>query len=335
VKNRKIIIGILVSLFFIYLFIRNIDAHKLYLAMVQAQYLYLIPAVIVLIISFYFRGWRWHTLLADIQDIKTKDLMSPLMIGFMGNSVLPLRLGEFIRSYMLTRREKIPFSQGLATIVLERIFDGLGLILMLVGVLLFFPVNFSIGANELINPQKIKAGGSVLFIGCILLLAILILIRLRVDIFNKIVNAVFGKRFSHLSMKIQDIVAKFAEGLNVLRNWKRLLLCTFQTFLVWFTIAINVYFIQLAFNLGSLPIYAPIVIMVLTAIGVSVPSTPGYVGPYHVACLYAVTILGGDSNLASGFAIVLHLSQMVPVIIIGLYYLWKEELSLKDLMKLK
>lgn len=334
-KNRKIIIGILVSLFFIFLFVKNIDFNKLYLALVHANYFYLIPSIIVLLISFYFRAWRWHTLLAGIKNIKTKDLMSPLIIGFMGNSVLPLRLGEFIRSYMLTRREKIPFSQGLATIIVERIFDSLGLIFMMVAVLLVFPVNLNLGASDSINPNQIKSAGVILFIGSIFLLGVLVLIRLRVDIFNRIIHSILGKRFLHIAQKIQDIVSKFAEGLNVLGNWKRLLLSIFQTFLVWFTVAASVYFVMLAFNLGNLPIYSPIVIMVLTALGVSVPSTPGYVGPYHAACLYAVTALGGETNLASGFTIVLHLSQMLPVIIIGFYYLWKEDLSLKDLKNFK
>ncbi len=334
-KEKKFWIGFIVSVFFLWLFLRNINFQELGNALIHAQYWYLIPATFFLMISFYFRAWRWQIFLRGTKKVNIMKLMSPMMIGFMGNSVLPLRLGEIVRGYMLTREEKINLSLGLATIAVERIFDGLCLLFLFVAIIFMFPINLNVEGVGLIKPQQVKAAGFLLFLGCMGLLAGMLILRFYSEKCLAIAGKILGNAQPSTREKILHIIHQFAEGLEVLRDWKGILLATFQSFGVWITIAIADYFVMCAFNLQVLPFYAPIFIMVVTALGVSVPSTPGYVGPYDAACKYAVLALGGETNIASGFTIVLHLSQIIPVVIIGFYYLWKQNLSLKQLREIK
>jgi glycosyltransferase 2 family protein len=334
-KEKKFWVGFIVSVFFLWLFLRNINFRELWNALVHAHYLYLIPATFFLIISFYFRAWRWQIFLRGTKKVTVQRLMSPMMIGFMGNSVLPFRLGEIVRGYMLTREENINLSLGLATIAVERIFDGLCLLFLFVAVILIFPINLNVAGVGMISSGQVKTAGFGLLTVCLGLLVGMLILRFFSVKCLAIAGKLFAKANPKTREKILHIIHQFAEGLEVLRDWKGILLTTFQSFGVWLFLAVSVYFIQSVFDLQHLPFYAPVFIMTVVAFGVSVPSTPGYVGPYDAACQYAVRALGGGINVASGFTIVLHLSQIIPVVIMGFYFLWKQNLSLKQLREIK
>lgn len=234
---------------------------------------------------------------------------------------------------MLKHQEDVYFSQGIATIIVERVFDSICMLLMLAAIILFFPINMNIAGIHFLNEHAVKAAGASLLLICFCLLSVLIIIRFKTEFCTRIMRSLFkNASFEH---KLEDMVQKFAEGLKVLQSIKEFSYATILSFGVWLTIAASVYFVLLAFHMGNMPFYAPIFIMCIVAIGVSAPSTPGYVGPFHAACQYAVLALGGEPNLAGGFAIILHLSQMLPVIIMGFYYLWKQNLTLSDIQKIK
>ena len=115
-KHLNLIIGLIIVVLFSYIAFKNVSLEELGKALKAVKYIYLIPAVMFVALTFLFRAMRWRYLVSSIKDVKTTHLFSPLMIGFMGN-VLPARAGEFIRAYLLGKKENISFSASFATIV--------------------------------------------------------------------------------------------------------------------------------------------------------------------------------------------------------------------------
>ena len=118
---------------------RKIEWSSLSAAFRDAKYIYILPTIILLFISFYIRTIRWSVLISPIKKVSVLNLFSVTMIGFMVNNVLPARLGEVIRPVMIARKEKIKVSASIATVVMERIFDVLGIIVIASLLFYFLP----------------------------------------------------------------------------------------------------------------------------------------------------------------------------------------------------
>ncbi|MFQ5454504.1 MAG: lysylphosphatidylglycerol synthase transmembrane domain-containing protein [Candidatus Zixiibacteriota bacterium] len=138
-KLSFIIIGLVVSSLLIWMLFRNINLGKLVEALSEANYLWLIPNIILIVLTMYQRAYRWHFMIAPIKHVKFSNLIAATCIGFMANNVLPARLGEFVRAYSLSTQDKgITKSASLATIFVERmVFDLVALLLIFGGVLTF------------------------------------------------------------------------------------------------------------------------------------------------------------------------------------------------------
>lgn len=121
----KLWLGIGISVLFLFLAFRKVNLHELKKALESANYIYLIPAILLTILSLWIRAFRWQYILQPVREIRVSSLFSATMIGFMANNLLPVRLGEFVRAYTIGEKERISKSSSLATIVVERIFDGI------------------------------------------------------------------------------------------------------------------------------------------------------------------------------------------------------------------
>ena len=150
-KKMLFIAGILVSIICSWLFVRKIEWSSLGVAFSDAKYIYIFPTIILMFISHYFRAIRWEVLISPVKKVSVLNLFSAIMIGFMANNVLPARLGEVIRPVMIARKEKIKVSTSFATVVMERIFDILGIIVIASLLFYFLPSepsqNRHVGAN--------------------------------------------------------------------------------------------------------------------------------------------------------------------------------------------
>ena len=135
--------------------------------------------------------------------------------------------------------------------------------------------------------------------------------------------------------KIIHLGEQFSLGLSVFKDWKGILLAFVYSIMVWSIISVGNYFVLLAFHLNALPYNAAVFVLVVIAIGVAVPSAPAYIGIYQIACQVALEAYGIDPSKGGSVAWVLWASQVFPVVIIGLFYLWNENLSLKQLREIK
>ncbi len=121
--DRKFVAGIGISLFFLFLLFRKIEFHKLAAAFREMDYGYLWPAVFLTFVSYFFRAVRWRFLLLPLKTAPMSTLFSSTIIGYMANNLLPARLGEFVRAYVLAEKERLPASAVFATLVLDYIPD--------------------------------------------------------------------------------------------------------------------------------------------------------------------------------------------------------------------
>ncbi len=135
-----LLIGIAVSAFFIYLTLPGLHLRDVAEAMRTANYWWIAPGIAVYFAGLWVRSWRWHYTLREIKNVPTVRLFPLVCIGYFGNNVYPFRAGELLRSVVLKGTEKIPISSSLATVLIERIFDGLVMLLFVFIALPFAPM---------------------------------------------------------------------------------------------------------------------------------------------------------------------------------------------------
>ncbi|OGG49813.1 MAG: hypothetical protein A3F84_28470 [Candidatus Handelsmanbacteria bacterium RIFCSPLOWO2_12_FULL_64_10] len=312
-------IGLLVSVLFLYLSFRKVDLGEMKSALSQAQYLYVLPSIVFLVVGFWIRALRWKILLQPVKPIGMRPLFSATMIGFMANNVLPARLGEFIRADAIGRQAAISRSAAFATIVVERLFDGLTLLLFLVAPLAFasFP--------DWVRRAGISALG---LYG--LSIAFLYLLHVRTETAVQMARYLLRPLPGRISEKLIKQLKLFASGLDVLSQGRHLFSTSGLSLVLWMVNIASLQCILEAFNL-DLPWYAAFTVEAILALGVVLPSSPGFVGVFQGFCILALALFGISQGVALGFSVVLHASGYIPVTAIGLVYFWKAHLSFKDI----
>ncbi len=139
-KYVQLLIGVLISVFFIYLTLPSLHLPDVVRSIRTAHYIWLVPGVAVYFVGLWARTWRWHYTLRHLKEVPLKRLFPLICIGYFGNNVYPFRAGEVIRSYVLKRQEEIAISSSLATVLIERVFDGLVMLLFVFIALPFAPM---------------------------------------------------------------------------------------------------------------------------------------------------------------------------------------------------
>ncbi len=334
-KHIHLLIGLVIIVLSLFYAFRGVEISELKSALLQANYAYLLPAIFIVAITFLFRAMRWRFLIRSVKEVKTTDLFSPLMVGFMGN-MLPARAGEFIRIYLLSKKENISFSSSTATIVIERLFDLALVLLLLLGVLLFIPEVFTSadaeGTGQMID--YINYFGKISLTIFLLILVFSFLLQFKNDLAMKIVNICIKPFSPKWKDKIVEIVHSFTEGLKILRDVRGFISTVVLSFLVWAGIILTNYPLILAFGIeNQLPVISSIVVISLfIAIFITIFPTPGFLGSFHLACVAALHgIFGIDKATALSFGIVAWIVSMGFVVGVGAIFAIKEHVSFGDI----
>ena len=366
-KKILFIAGILVSIVCSWLFVRKIEWSSLSVAFSEAKYIYIFPTVIIMFISFYIRAIRWEVLLSPIKKVSVLNLFSASMIGFMANNVLPARLGEVIRPVMIARKVKIKVSTSFATIVMERIFDILGIIVMASLLFCFLPSepsqnrhvgmansieastadskteehsgttevhSHSTNQNNEINSQAVirqlkKWSAIMAFLGICAITSLFLL-----SLYPKSVGAVFEKLLfvfpHHLRDKLVNLLHSFISGLQVFDHKTKLIWVGLLSIMVWLLNAASIYVLCYSFDIG-LSFAGSCFVTVCIALAVALPQAPGFIGVFHIATQKSLDVFGIDLSSAQSFAILLWVVSSVPVTVAGLLFLWREGISFGEM----
>ncbi len=290
----------------------------------MANYYWLFPALVSYMFGFLIRGIRWRYLLLPIKKCKVLNLVSTVLIGFMANNLLPLRVGELIRAYVNGKKESISKSSSLGTIVVERVFDGLTLVVLLLVALLFLGSGYY---PQYFFPQWLK---KMTYVAWGLFLGILIILHMMMrykELANKVIKNLFAFLKEPILKKILNLLSSFTEGLNVLRKRKEILSVSFLSILVWTFEGTTFYLVAKALNLWlSYP--QAYLTMTVIALGLMIPSSPAFIGVYEYFCITALALFAVDKSRALSYAVLIHLFQFTIIVSLGLLFLWKENLSL-------
>ena len=332
-------IGGSVTTVFIALLMYRLDFAEMGRALADANYFYLIPAIIVYFGSLYFRSYRWRFLLKPFTETSTMRLYPVVMVGYMANNLLPMRIGELARSYYLSTREPVRGSTALATILIERVFDGLTLLFILAASALFLPV---FGLAERVSDSTnlpIWVVGTALVVPFFAVFALMISAASYQDLFKQSVSKVV--RFA--PAKYRDLtlgfLVRFLSGFEGLHHPRRLATVFILTIPIWAAEGTMYYIIALGFDLHAeftsvgLMIAAMLVLTSVSNLATSIPSSQGSVGPFEFFASLCLVFLGISGGVATAYAVVLHLALLLPVIAGGFIHLAIRGISFKELSR--
>jgi uncharacterized protein (TIRG00374 family) len=331
VKKRfdvKFWLGISVSFFFMALLFRKIDFNQLWSALVRVDYRYILLAVVCTFISYFLRAVRWHYLLIPEKNIPLSSLYPATIIGYMANNLLPARLGEFVRAFVLAQREGLQTPTVFASLVIDRLFDGFTVMLILL--ITLFTLRLPQGLSEAEN--VLRTGGIVTFILYAAVVAFLILLK-RQTMRTLTWTGVLLKPFPQkLSDRVIPLLGSFIGGIRMSSKGGHIAAVLIYSLAVWLFCVIPVDLVLQGFGI-HLPITAAMFILVLLVFAVMVPASPGFIGTYHYACFKGLSAFGIEESTAVSIALVLHGTSFFPVTAAGFYHLWRNKISLSTVRK--
>lgn len=329
-------LGMAVAAFFLWLFFRSItDWGEIWDALAGVKYIYLVPAIMLALMQYIFRAFRWYYLLHELKRIRFFRLLSPMLIGFMGNCLLPARAGEFIRAYLLAEKEGIKLTASLASLVVDRMFDMFVLLLLIGGVLLFYPLDETV----LRHATGYSLMDVRLFLGVFVtsvfaaLVGFTILVYFKKELAARFLEKALFFLPERFREKIVGIFMGLTEGLHIFKNWRHVCISIVITIAQWFCGALVFYPLYFAFGIqDKLSLLSTGAVLASAAVGVSIP-TPGYAGPFHFFVQIGLQLCDSSisDSVAKVFALVAHAVTFFPVIVIGIALAFKEGLSLSQL----
>jgi uncharacterized protein (TIRG00374 family) len=332
--KKHLILGILLIIGSLYIAARDVDFYEMGRALASAHYMYLIPAFILVAFSFLFRAMRWRYLIASVKEVRTWNLLSPMMVGFMSN-VLPARAGEFIRAFLLGRKERISFSASFATIFIERLFDMAFVLLLLFLIIFFredlFPHGDTEKYRELMN--YMEKFGLISFVGCMFILLFSLFLHFRNGLAMKVVNYFIRPLPHRWGEKIVKMVHSFNEGLSIIKDTRGLIATVLLSGLIWITFIAIYYPLYLAFEITSIPVIPSLLILCLTvAIFITLFPTPGFLGSFQLGCVLALNgIFAIPKELALSYGIVAWVVTMGSTILVGVVFMLKDHISIGEI----
>jgi uncharacterized protein (TIRG00374 family) len=336
--NKKMMmsftVGLLVSAVALYFAFRKVPFSELLSYLASINYFWVLPALVVVMISFWLRAVRWRIILMSTQEIPVSHAFHPMMIGFMINCVLPGRLGEIARPVILQKKEKIPFTTGLATVAAERTFDICLLLLLFIvtvsAIRIRPDVQLTFGKYHLNRATLDIIFSGMLKLGIVLISGIILITIGKVrEFFYGIImgapNLLFfvGRNIKDalrqkLCKPLIGIMENMAQGFALIRYPKRVILCSIFSFLIWSLAAFSYYLFSLGSPGINLTFFELSVVMVIICFFISLPSIPGWWGLWEAAGVFALSLFGVSSREAAGFTLANHALQVFPVIIVGL-----------------
>ncbi len=323
--KKKTIVGVLISVVFLYFAFRKVDVEELTAALAGAQYLYLIPTVFLVLFSLVIRALRWRYLLLPVKRIRFRSLFTAASIGLMVNNLLPARVGEFARAYLIGEKEHISKSASLATIVVERIFDGLAVLVFLVYAFVYRTVVFPHWFNKTVIIVIVVYGFAIIF---------LVLLRIRRKDAMSITAFLTRPLPARGRVAVSHALDSFVNGLEIIHNFRELMISLVLSVLVWLPNVIIVHMMLRAFGI-DLPFHSAAVIFIIISIGIMIPSAPGFVGTIQYCSIIGLAIFSVPKSLALSFSIVYHIGVFIPVTATGLVCLLIEGVSFGEIKKLK
>lgn len=319
-KRRTVkLLGFLLSGLLFYLAIRGMRWELFTETLSKLDLKLIFVPILFVILSCAISSAKWKKIAG--YGVEFKEAFVSLMIGLFINNVLPARIGEIARAYVLSKKKAISFTYSVSTVLLDRFFDLIGLLLL---TFLFFP------RSSL--PSRIS-GFLIGFVGFMLLCVGILISATKESFLSRIVERL-AKKGKPFSQTVIDRILEIHNNLKRINSTSNIAYLSLLAFLQWFSMSVSLYLVIRCFKVPVNPLHVPFVCAVLN-MGITLPSSPGYIGLYQFLLVYLLSIFGVPKHESFPISIVYHAIWYLPYNVLGLIFLLSEQLRLKELSTLK
>lgn len=321
-------LGVLVSALLLWWTMKDTSMHAVWEVLSKSSVTLWIACMVFATAIFPLRAIRWRALLAPVAGrLPLCPLWEATAIGAMASNVIPFRPGEIARPFVLSRAEpRVSFAAGFASVTVDRLFDATVLILLMLVATLdpAFPSQQPIGDHTLATYLRPTAAALAL------VLAGLVFFVVAPDRVFAISDAVMRRIAPRFEPKVRALLEGFVSGLHVLRSPRLLLEVFFWTVVHWLCNAFAFWLGFRALHLTA-PFSAGLLVQGLIAIGVAIPSTPGFIGPFEAVGKAGLAVYGVSNAEAVSWVLGFHVLSFIPITVMGAWYLARMKLHFSDL----
>ncbi len=322
--NRRLAINLFLSLVVagscLYLAFRHVPLRELGVAIERFDLRWLIPTFAISLTLQVFRAWRWRLELLPLERIGLGRLWVVTSVAYMAINLLPVRLGEFVRPWLLSRRSCVSFSNVVGNLVIEKTMDSV--------VILFYILVGLLTTTNL--PPWVRRGAIFPAAGAAVLAGLVGLLWWKGEaFFDRWIVRFLPEGFG---AGLKRVLRALLDGMQILPN-RRLLVTVFVVSVtLWFLPILSSYVIIRAFDF-HVPFSAALIVFIFIGFGTALPNAPGMVGTYQYACVLALALFGVDQAAALAYGLVLNAIQLLSLVAQGLIALPLAGIALGDLRR--
>lgn len=318
---KKIIVGIILSIVLIYISLKGVEYKNIFAGLERANYTLLIPTAMLFTVIQLLRSLRWGTILSPIEKINQKKLFPITCIGFMAIALIPMRTGEIVRPYLISKESRVPFSSAMATILVERLLDSVTLIGILIWVLSTSHSNKWFGKSIYI-----------FLLTFIIILFIVCTFHFKKQVFLLLIRSALRKSPEKARLWVEDLFKLFVEGFKLIEEPRKVLYASFLSVVIWMFSGLAIYILFVFSNI-QLPIMSAFFVLVATIIVISLPAAPGFIGSFQFGCIAALSFYNVPKESALAFSMVYYAGGIGINILLGMLFLPFNKVSLKMIKK--
>jgi hypothetical protein len=315
-RSWRLLVGLVVSGLFLYWALGNQQPDQVWHEIRRARYLWLLPGVAVYFLAVVARTWRWHYLLRPLKSVPLGSLFPIVTIGYMGNNIYPARAGEVLRAYVLKRTNGVSISASLATVVIERVFDGLTMLLFVVLALPLVGTGLGFG--------RLLVYASALFLGALLAFLGMAVWPLRTQAaYTWLVHVLLPARWHS---PVLERLSRFMGGLESLRSVRDVAMILGTSVVVWLFETFKYWFVAHAFDL-KVSFFTLMLMNGVVNLFTTLPALPGHVGTFDAPGIKILEAVGVSGDVATAYTLVLHAALWLPITVLGAFYLGRLHLG--------
>ncbi len=324
-RSIRIGLGIAISAFFLVLAFRGQDFGEIRDSLGETNLWWALPALVLYLLGVYLRAVRWRILLRPVAPQATSRQLFPVVIiGFMANNLLPLRAGEIVRSVVIGREFQVRKTSALATIAVERIFDGITMLAFLAVSMVFVSLTSELQHLAIIS----------LFIFAGLLLA-MVLLTFAGDFVSRLLQLVLGPLPAGIRERVETMAESFLGGLGVLKSRGDLTKVVLTSIGAWLLEASMYFLLAVGFGAQVREVMTAAVTLLTTGVAnlsTLIPGAPGYIGQFEYGVKLVLNgAFGVPESQALAYAILVHAALYFPITILGLIEWFRRSLSMREL----
>ncbi|MBI4965840.1 MAG: flippase-like domain-containing protein [Desulfomonile tiedjei] len=309
-RNLLIVFGTLLGLVFLYITFKDISWKDLLDGVRQVKLIYFLPCAFLMLLIQFIRASRFGLILRPFCRLSIKDLWDILNLWAAASMIMPARLGELVRPY-LVRQSGGSFSSALGGVIVERFFDLSSLLLLLAIILWTTPQ----------VPPIYTSIGEIMLVFLAIGYAAVLLVLARREKVQAAVTYLLSWLPPKAAAFLGTIFQKLLDGFGIMASFKQAVIIFLLSLTIWVLFSTMTYLVLLAFSIEA-PFLVAVTIQVFICFGVALPSAPGFIGTFHAAGRYALTLFGIQAISAVSFATVYHLFSVVMCLLLGLSSYW-------------